>query len=65
MTTTATSDFARIGRAFPSEVFETLYQTSLASRATRRTRSAARSGAPDKVWRGSGEPVALPMRLPG
>ena len=64
MTTTA-PNFALIGRSHSSDDYELLYLASLAARAERR--AALRRGGmlPRKRrWRGSGEPVTLPMRLP-
>ena len=60
-----TLTFARIGRSYPSEAYEPLYQASLAARADRRRRAARWDGSRAKVWRGSGEPITLPLRLPG
>jgi hypothetical protein len=62
--TASTPNFARIGRSFPSEAFEPLYQASLAAKADRRQRAASWDGSPSKVWRGSGEAMTLPLRLP-
>ena len=60
------NSFALIGRMHASEEYELLYQTSLAARAERRA-AIRRSGANrmERRWRGSGEPVTLPLRLPG
>ncbi len=55
--------FALIGRSYPSESFEGLYQASLSARQARRGRGGAWDGIA-RVWRGSGEPVTLPLRLP-
>ena len=65
MTPTATN-FALIGRSFPSESFERLYETSVAARRARRGRGIAWDDAirQRRVWRGSGEPVVLLPRLP-
>ena len=57
--------FALIGRSHSSEAFELLYQASLTARAERRALERARGRAPSRQWRGSGEPVTLPLRLPG
>ena len=59
-----TNRFARIGRSFPSEVYEPLYKVSLAARAERRLRAGSWNGSRAKIWRGSGEAVTLPLRLP-
>ena len=59
-----TNRFAGIGRSFPSEVYEPLYQASLVARAERRLRAARWDGSRAKVWRGSGEPITLSLRLP-
>ena len=58
--------FALIGRTHSSEDYELLYQASLAARAERQAarRRTAERGL-DRRWRGSGEPVMLPLRLPG
>ena len=66
MSTNTAPDFALIGRAYSSAVYEQLYQASLAARAERR--AAVRRSAAHRIerrWRGSGEPVTLPLRLPG
>ncbi len=56
--------FAGIGRSFPSEVYEPLYQASLSARAERRRRAGTWDGSRAKIWRGSGEPITLALRLP-
>ena len=65
-----TPAFALIGRSHASDAFELLYQASLAARAERRAveralgeRAVGRR--PPRRWRGSGEAVTLPLRLPG
>ena len=60
-----THAFALIGRNHPSADYEALYQASLAARAERRAAN-RRDGAQraERRWRGSGEPVDLPLRLP-
>ncbi len=63
--TSTTPNFAHIGRSFPSEAYARLYQASLAARADRRRRAGRWDGSLAKVWRGSGEPITLPPRLPG
>ncbi len=55
--------FALVGRSFPSESFEGLYQVSLSARRDRRGRGGSWDGIA-RVWRGSGEAVTLPLRLP-
>ena len=59
-------DFALIGRSFPSEAFEPLYQASLNARRERLGRDQVWDRALRGVreWRGSGERVDVPMRLP-
>ncbi len=57
---------ALIGRSFPSADFEDLYQASLNTRRSRRGHGGAWDAALGRrvAWRGSGEPVVLPLRLP-
>lgn len=55
--------FALVGRSFPSERFEGLYRASLSARRDRRGRGGSWDGVA-RVWRGSGEPVTLSLRLP-
>ena len=57
--------FALIGRSYSSAVYEQLYQASLAARAERRAAVHASARRGDRRWRGSGEPVTLPLRLLG
>ena len=59
-------DFALIGRSFPSEAFEPLYQALLHARRERLDRDPVWDRALRGVreWRGSGERVDVPMRLP-
>jgi hypothetical protein len=59
-------DFALVGRSFPSEAFDGLYQASLTARQARRGRADAWDASlrGPREWRGSGEPITLPMRLP-
>ena len=59
----ALPDFALVGRSSPSESFEGLYQASLSARRDRRGRGGSWDGMA-RVWRGSGEAVSLPLRLP-
>ena len=55
--------FALVGRSFPSEDFEGLYRASLSARRDRRGRGGSWDGL-SRAWRGSGEAVTLPLRLP-
>ena len=55
--------FALIGRSYPSETFEDLYRASLSARRERRGRGGSWDGVA-RVWRGSNEPVTLPLRFP-
>ena len=65
MTDTAPA-FAIVGRSHASEAYELLYLASLAARAERRKLGRATDEPiPVRRWRGSGEPVTLPLRLPG
>ncbi len=59
----APQGFALVGRSFPSGSYEGLYQASLSARRDRRGRGGSWDGVA-RVWRGSGEPVTLPLRLP-
>ena len=54
--------FALVGRSFPSDRFEELYQASVSARRDRRGRGGSWDGIA-RVWRGSGEAVTLPYRL--
>ena len=57
--------FATIGRSFSCEAFALLYEASLAARARRRALGRNPDQELPRRWFGSGEPVTLPLRLPG
>ena len=61
--TAALPGFALVGRSHPSESYESLYQASLSARRDRRGRGGSWDGIA-RIWRGSGEPVTLSLRLP-
>ncbi len=63
--TTITPAFAFIGRSFSSEAYELLYKASLSSREQRRALRSIQEPPVSRRWRGSGERITVPLRLPG